>query len=578
MREIIFWIGCTLAFLCPAAGYGNEETYVQAVHAHLRIKDFGSASQEAKEGLYLFPYSKPLWAAYIKALAKQGNEKEMLAIWKNYIEIFPEEKNNRALIETLAWGVIEHATFSSLPTIRFMSILSAFFSQDVKGIKILLKGLRDKNSALRSASAQMSAHCRDQEIKEEILRLFREETVWNVRLQVIRTLGLMKMKEAKQALLALLQKTTTTAEETRVVIESLVNLWGVATREDISRLAKNKRAALRLLACEVVAHCNMKDAIDLIIPLINDSHAQVRQAALWVSGYLRIQEVKGETLLLIAEKKLEDIDPLVGIKAAWLLTLNNSLKGQEAFTKCLESPSRDVRIIAAANLAACGKYGFPLIEEQFKKSTDPYVRINLALGLISQRAEIQKACQALYQGLAHLKEKWSWDEKSHVRALIPNRLRHSDDPDISPAIIDQITRLEILNILAIMRYPQAQQAIKSFLEEKTWGITAMASATLLSEGDQMALDLVQELLNDEDVQVRVQAALIMARWGKSETALQTLSKAFPGVDREMKEHILEGIMHVSSPQSIPFLLDCLQDPYQSLRVIAAAGLIMCLYH
>ncbi|WP_213156337.1 HEAT repeat domain-containing protein [Neochlamydia sp. AcF65] len=578
MREIIFWIGCSLAFLCSAAGYGNEETYVQAAHAHLRIQDFGSASQEAKEGLYLFPHSKTLWAVYIKALAKQGDEKEMLATWKNYIEIFPEEKDNRALIETLAWGVIEHATFSSLPTIRFMAILSAFFSQDAKGIKILLKGLKDKNSALRSASAQMSAHYRDQEIKEEMLRLFHEETVWNVRLQVIRSLGLMKVKEAKQELLDLLQKTTTTAEETRVVIESLVNLWGVATREDVSRLAKDKRAALRLLACEVIAHGDMKDAIDLIIPLIHDSHAEVRQAALWVIGYLRIQEVKGESLWLLVEKKLEDIDPLVSIKAAWLLTLNGSLKGPEAFIKWLESPKRDVRIIAAANLAACGKYAFPLIEEQFNKSADPYVSINLALGLISQRVEIRKACQVLCQGLTHLKEKWSWDEKNHVRALVPNRLRHFDDPDVSPAIIDQMTRLEILNVLAIMRDSQAQQAIKSFLKEKTWGITALASVTLLSEGDQTAIDLVQELLNDEEVQVRVQAALIMARWGRSEKALETLLQAFPEADREMKERILEGMMHISSSQSIPFLLHCLQDSYPSLRVIAAAGLIMCLYH
>ena len=66
--------------------------------------------------------------------------------------------------------------------------------------------------------------------------------------------------------------------------------------------------------------------------------------------------------------------------------------------------------------------------------------------------------------------------------------------------------------------------------------------------------------------------------GGGDTALDTLTIAYSQVDREMKERILEGIVKISSPKSIPFLLDRLQEPNQSLRVMAAAGLVLCLYN
>lgn len=556
----------------------SENEYVKAIHAHLRIKDFQSAQQEALEALNLLPHSKPLWEAYIKVLAKQGNEKEMVSTWKSYVEVFPEEKKNRDLIEILAWGVIDHASQSSSPIIRVMSLLSAFLSQDAKGIEIFLRYFRDPNSAIRGIAAQLSSNLRDAVIQDEIYRLFKQETVWDVRLEAIRSIGSMKMRKAHDELMALLQDPKTTAEETAAIIEALIEIWERPNRQGVAALIQGNRAGLRLLGCQVIAHFEMKDDIDLLVPLIDDHHAEVRKNALWVLGYLRIKELNGIPIEKIAQKKLSDIDPLVGVKAAWLITLNDPLNGQKAFVKWFDHQNKDVQVMAAAHLSASGRYAFPLILEQFKNSKNPYVRMNLALGLLGQRSEIQSACQALYEGLGNLKEKWTWDEKSKVRALIPSKIKHKDDLMNSPEAIDQLTRLEILNILAVMKFPQAQQAIKTFLQQKTWGITATATATLLTEGDEEALGLVHQLMNDPEMNIRVQAALIFAMWGGGEVALGTLEKAYFEVDREMKEHILEGIAKISSPLSIPFLLDRLQEPNQSLRVMAAAGLVLCLYH
>lgn len=556
----------------------NDNDFVKLINAHIRIRDYSSAIDEAQQALHLFPHSKPLWNVYIRALAKKGDEKEMISVWNNYVEVFPEEKENRELTEILAWGVLEHASHSSSPIIRLMSLLSAFLSQDSKGIKIMVNALRDPNSAIRGAAAQLSSNFFDDDLKDEIYYLFHNETVWNVRLEIIHAMGAMKMREVQDELLALLKSSNTTAEEIVIVVEALVNMLDRATREDVIKLSESNRAGLRLLACQVVAHFEMRNCVDLIVPLIDDHNADVRKAALWVMGYLRIGGFKENPPEEFVKKRLKDNDPYVAMKAAWLLMLSNPKLGQQYLKPWLNHENRDVRIAAAAHLATSGKHAFPLIEEQFQISKDPYVRMNLAIGLLGQRVLTQEACTALYDGLITIKDKWTWDESNHVRALGPSKLRHTDDLNNSPETIDQITRLEVLNILAMMKFTKAQQAIKAFLQQKTWGITAMAAATLLTEGDEAALDIVQALMNDSDTQVRVQSALILALWGGGGEALETLSKAYATADREMKERILEGIIKISSPESISFLLERLQEPNQSLRVMAAAGLILCLYH
>lgn len=556
----------------------SEDEYVRNVQAHLRIKDFQTAQDEVIAALHLYPHSKALWEVYVKVLARQGNEKEMIEVWKDYIDVFPEEKEQRGLVETLAWGVIDKASYSSSPVIRVMALLSAFLSQDSKGIEIVRRNLRDNNSAIRAVAVQLSANLRDEDIQDEIYRIFREEKVWNVRLEAIRSIGAMKIKKAQKELLDILKNPKSTAEESVAAIEALVEMWDTVTREGLGKLASSDRAGLRLLACQVAAHFGMKNDMDLILPLVNDHHAEVRNAALWALGNLRLDKVGGKSIVEIAEKKLDDIDPLVGVKAAWVITLNDPEKGQEVFRKWFKHKDRNIRITAAAHLAACGKYAFPLIIEQFQATQESYVLMNLALGLIGQRQETHKACFALYQGLQNTKERWAWDEKNNVKALVPSKLKHTDDLSNSPETIDQLTRLEILNILAIMKFSKAQQAIKTFLQQKTWGISAMAASTLLTEGDEEALELVQNLMSDEEMQIRVQAALILALWGGKDEALETLENAYSKVDRDMKERILEGIAKISSPKSIPFLLDRLHEPNQSLRVMAAAGLLICLYN
>ena len=145
-----------------------------------------------------------------------------------------------------------------------------------------------------------------------------------------------------------------------------------------------------------------------------------------------------------------------------------------------------------------------------------------------------------------------------------------------PEAIDQMTRLHILSLLAIVDDKKACDGIKNFLKQKGWGITGFASATLLKEGDEESLNIVKQLLNEEDQDVKVQAALVLALLGREEGVITTLEEAYYKADYNMKIQILEAVGHIGSKKSIAFLVNILDEPYQNLRAVAASSLIRCI--
>ena len=568
---------CLFLFFSPWVGAAQEDLMAKRVQAHLVIKDYQAACQEAYSALLFYPDSKSLWKAYLKALAKAGDEKNLFSSCNQFFSKFPEERQSRELLETMAWAVIERGSNSSAPMIKIMSMIGALWSQDSKGIAILLKNLGDVNSLIRSVAVQLSSECADTSLKEAVYKIFKEENKWNVKLEAINAVGKMNIHEASVDLISLISHNRTTAEEKMAAISALVNLSDQMDRKQLHGLIQSNRAGLRLLACELMAHFEQVDDLDLLLPLLYDINAEVRANALQTIGFLRAETITGRAVNGIVEKFIFDPDPLVAISAAWVLTINSSNKGLEAFKHLVSHESQETRLLAAAALAATGKYGSFLIQEQFSSNSDKYVKMNLAMGLISQRNETKEACDCLYSTLFQEKEKWMWTEKGLFRALTPSTVKYNETIPNYPEAVNQLARLEILNILAMMHYPKAQQAIKSFLQQKNWGISGLASTLLLTEGDEDAIQLVQALLQDPDQHVKVQAALILALWGQGESATNILLEAYSSVDRELKEMILEGLAKIGAPTTIPFLVEKLQEPSQSLRIIAATALLACLY-
>ena len=559
----------------------TEQVAVKRVYDHLLIRDKISAVLEAKQALELFPESKSLQASYIRALCESGNEIEAWEQWERKAKILQGPQPDRQMLEMLAWGVLNKADGSNQLSIRLTALLGAAFTHDAKAVPLLCAHLRSSNAMLRSIAVKLAASYGDALLRDEISRLLKEEKVWYVRLNVIQAIGHLRIEELRPHLKEIVGNPKTLAEEKAAAIVSLVSMYDAIDREEIVRLARSDRAGLRQLACEVVCHLNGHEHIALIAPLLQDASPDVRLSALNAFGLMRVTEVGGVPAIKLIAGNLNDSSPAVAITAAWCALLTDPAVGEKKLEEWLDHENADYVRQASAALSVSGTYGLKLSSKKIKTLKDPYAKVNLALGLIGQRTHVKQSCQILYDAFFEKNQVlWMWDSSFNplFRSLAPSRVSHIEQIPHYPMVVDQMTRLEILSVLSIVRFPKAQDAVKSFLQNQTWGVTGAAAATLLQEGDDDDLTAVRGLLNDADEKIRVQAALILAMVGGDPAAVKVLQEAYPHVDREMKVHILEALAHVGDAQSIPFLTEILKEPFQILRVVAASALIQCLYH
>lgn len=569
------------ASLCSAESSIAEQAAIKRVYGHLLIRDKISAVLEAKKALELFPESKSLQVSYIRALCENGDEIEAWHQWEKSARLFQDSMPDRYLLEILAWAVLNKGDASSQLSIRLTSLLGAAFTHDAKAVPLLVEQLRSSNAMLRSIAVKLSASYGDAPLRHEIARLLKEEKVWYVRLDIIQAIGQLRIDELRPELKEIIGNPKTLAEEKAAAIISLVSMYDTIDRQELVRLTRNNRAGLRQLACEVVCHLNQEEHLDLIAPLLRDSSPDVRLSALNTFGLMRVKQVGNVSAIELIKGNLDDSSPAVAITAAWCALLADPRVGEKKIEEWLEHENIDYVRQAAAALSVSGRYGQKLALKKIKTLEDPYVRVNLALGLIGLRVQVKQCCQILYDTFfAEDRVLWMWDSSFNplFRSLAPSRVSHIEQIPHYPVVVDQMTRLEILSVLSIVRYPKAQDAVKGFLQNQTWGVTGAAAATLLQEGDDDDLTAVRGLLNDEDQKIRVQAALILAMVGGDPAAIKVLQEAYPHVDREMKVHILEALAHVGDAQSIPFLMEILKEPFQILRVVAASALIQCLYH
>lgn len=555
----------------------SEELLIRRIQAHLTIKDYSQAVDEARSALNLYPQSRPVFEGYIRSLAKLGDEKKLFYAWDAYIQRFPNQALNRELIEEMAWGVLQKAFSSSSILMREMALLAAYFSQDAKGVAILNQGMKDSNYAVRAIAVKLASQFRDHALVEEIKRLFKEEKVWEVRKKILEAIGKMKIADLRGDLEGMIASDESLASEKALAIAALLELLDSISRVEVEKLSFSNRAGLRQLACQGIAYFASARDTDQLLRLVKDPHPDVRLAALHALGQIRPMN-QMEEILTLARQTVQDTNYKVSLSAAWLLTLYAPQEGQEVIERYLKDERREVRAFAAAALAATGHYGMTLIIDQFRGNPDRLVRLNLALALIGQRQAAQEAADYVRQILMTEKEKLRTLEVGLFRAIIHSYPKKGEEASTSAEMDNQLLRLELLNMLAILKTPHTQQAVRQYLSERSWEISATAAILLLTEGDDLAVEIVQQLLKDSQPRIRLQAALILSLWSKDESAIQILEEGYAQSDWELKARILEGLGRIGSIRSIPFLINILHEPSQTLRLIAAMAIIQCLNH
>ncbi len=548
-----------------------DELAVKKVHAHLLIDDVHAAVQTAKSYLTSFPESKPLRLSLIRALCQNGDEMEALHHWNEITKKHEELLSDRLALETLAWGVLKKGNSSQQLLVKLFSLMGAAFTQDAKGIPIILEYLKSSNAIFRSIAVGLAAEYGDLPLRDEIARLLKEERLWNVRLEVIKAVGKLQMKQQKDQLQEIISNPKTLLEEKMTAIVALAGMYETIDKKELQTLTRSNRAGLRELACAIVAKLDLKEEVKFVVPLLKDSVPRVRLSALNVFALLERK--------ISVDQLLEDLCPEVAITAAWVAAIQGDQSGIKYLKKWMGDSDPRWRRLASVAVAMSGKEGAALAKEKLQTEQDPYLMVNLALGLIGQRESVEIACKALEKALQD-KTLWMWDTAHNplFRSLAPSTVSHVQQAPGYPIAVDQQVRLELLSLLCMLSYPHALDVVKGFLQTHTWGTTGIAATTLVREGDEEAIEIVRKLLQDSDENVRIQAALILTLLGNDKEAVRTLEQAYPCVDRELKIRILEALARVGDPSTIPFLVNILQEPFQVLRVIAASALIQCLAH
>ncbi len=569
------WLSILLLATPLAVNIPTVEEGVRRVQAHLLIDDASSALRDAETLAQQFPDSLEAGSAFVEALAASGMQIQALDEWNRLSLRYPSLLGERHLLEEISWGILKKELGSTQYSVRLAALIGSYLTRDVRALPVLLRMMRDSNAMIRSVAVQMATAYGDAPLKDEIGRMMTEEKVWIVQMEVIRAAGMLKMKTVLPKLQQLVQSEKAMIEERYTAIEALLHITDKIEPEEVARLSRSSRAGLRHFACAIATHFKMEEAKEDMLKLLSDTHPDVRVAALNALGLFYRNTMTKEQLQEVLKNRLEESDSRVAITAAWVAQLVDPALGTPVFQKWLQSNLPENRRLAAAALAATGDRGAALSIEVLKTSTDPYVRANVALGILGQRTEVKLASDCIYEFLMSEKKMWMWDSRLNplFQILAPSHVRHIDQIPNYPEAIDQMTRLNLVSLLAMVEDPRAVSALKNFLHSRKWQITGVAAATLLQEGDETSLELVRELLEDTDPQIRLQACLVLAMYGKDETVLKDLQGAYAGADFEMKLHILEALGSIGSTASFSFLVGVLREPFPLLRVAGAAALI-----
>lgn len=564
-----------LLFLLPVALFCDlsETQLTKRIYDHMLVRDNLSALAEGKQALERYPNSTTINMAYFRALCEQGDELEALKFWER---LSPEQREERSVLEALAWGVLNKAKQSSQLEIRLNVLRAAASTRDVRALPLILEEMRNSNALLRSTAVRLAAGYGDAPLKKELERMLAQEKLWYVRLEIVQAMGQLKMTHMQSCLKEMLLNPKATLEEKGIVQVALVSMYEKISREELLQLIKSDRAALRHLACQIFAYLELVDLAPEIFPLLQDTSSEVRMAAINTLTLLRVDESFSHIKPLLDDSAFD-----VAITAAWSAMIFEPKLGEEKLTQWVQHPNAEFRQMAAAALSVSGPQGVPLAAKMMKESSDLYVQATLAVGLMHQRKRVHLAQKTLYNLLmADSKSEWMWDAHLNplFKCLAPSRVRHRDGVAQYPKVVDQLVRLELLSLLCITEHPKAEEAVRGFLKSQSWGVTGTAASILLGEGDDISIEISHHLLQDGDEKVRLQAAFILAMMGHGEEALPVLIEAYPKLERGLKLQILEVIAAVGEEDAIPFLLEQLKEPFQTLRVAAASTLIRCLYH
>jgi HEAT repeat protein len=541
------------------------------------IEDYQEAKIVCEKAIEKYSHNLFLQKEYMRTLALNLEEEKALSLFKKFEHFLDFEKKDRHLIEELSWSILTKGLYSDQYETKLASIVGAYLTKDVRSLFFLLKGMQDGNANVRGLSIMLASQFPDVPLKKEFKRLLHEEKLWSIRLEVIKAIGHLKLKEFYPDLEEIFLSSSTSIDEKGFALEGLINMTETISLEKLNQLFKSPYAALRQFACSIALHLQIPEAKEEIIKCLEDKSGYVRQMAIFAYSLYFHELDTLENQKRIFEQSLKDFNPQVALIGIWGYVLIDSDKATLEIKKYLESSSETIRHFASSILASCGERTSSLAYQVMHTHPDHFVKVNAALGLLGQNLYVKEAYDTIYNFLNKEKRKLDFKEFP-FRELTLSQLNHTSDTTLYPETVDMQVRLSLVNLLAQGQDARALELMKNYLQVAHSNIAAIACASLLQEGDQSSLSLVQSLLEDKNPEIRIQAAVMLASLGKDSSVLHVLEKAYSKVNHENKQMILEAMGSIATSKNLPFFIEVFEEPFYVRKILAASSLLRSLYH
>jgi len=524
------------------------------VESLLFLGDPQEALCEVRSELQKNPDDKELRRLELLTLAKLGDISSLLKAFKSY-----PEREDAKLLEEISWAILSKGAKSHSPIIRQEAFLGAFMTNDARGIPLCLEAMDDPNIEVRSFAMHYASALRDELLIQKALYALADDTSKKIRLQAIETVGRMRSEKAKDPLTKILELQNSDVEEKMAASFALSHITKEKDAKKIVALATSERAFSRLSACELVLNNYDRENGPLLFPLINDSIFDVRMAAIQCIGILGLKPPQ-EAI----EKLLLHPDIKTKILANWLLLDLDKERALHAFQQFLLLDDREMRLFAAACMSHADIH---------VQSNDPLVMLNLAVGKIWQRRDVQNAANTILEAMNE-PIRLSRQKIGLISVICPSTSHHVSGVARVPETEDLMLRLELYSMVATCGI-DIQKPLRNFLKERTWGISGQ-SALLLMQENPLFIEELSKLLKDESQEIALQAAFILASYAQDEEALGILMSAYPKVSRQMKEYILFAMASIGAKSALSFLVEVLNEPFETLRISAARGILLSL--
>jgi HEAT repeat protein len=553
----------------------EDNNRLQIAHYHCLLKDYSAACNAITTFLQEDPDNTDLLRLATEVYAKAGEPQRALACWHR---LQHRDIADEKLLAQLTWSVLATEIDSAAPLARLLALLGSAQAGTCENRALIQRGLLDNCQPVRMVACRLAGDLKIRSLAPMLTKIMLNDRSWQVRCASIEALAALKLPATRQALLQTALKPCTTIEERHVIALALSMLDEQNAEQSIEQLSNAENSSMRLLACEIAL--SSRCYVNPLLKLMHDPTPAVKAMAMQALGVTYPRWTLDDATLqhIIASSTSPDIQ--VAISASWLLTVCGKIKGFENLKNLLNHPHSCVRAWGAAALAAAGAKAVPYLQTalhttQASRNRDSITTAILAVGLLSQRADIANASVSLRDILIDKTQRWRWEQWGIFRSLV--LADHAVDL-ASLESADLGVRLELINLLAIVDSTAALKPLKGLFNVRTWGVSGAAALLLLSEGDDTALEVVQQLLTDaQSPQQRLQAALILALWGRSEGALEPLNQAYANASREDKERILGALGHLGMQATWPLLIRSLESPCTTIRIHGAAALLQVLW-